>query len=280
MTRFTSQYQWDIDLVTSGKCFRLACTLGAPDGAIIVDGVDIGTPSDHGYVSYSAYYSKWRTAYPQLKVSRPAEDICGYCFVFANRHRYFADHLAVEVADCSEDDEDEDMDHAPPQEAADVIQELLTGSIGEQLLVYFTELSLDHPEAAASQAEEARELLLIESAKHIPMARAQQALYQACVAEAVRDGTVEHSDRTNTFVVDYGQNMEIPVFNEEQPGPTYNFSPVGVYNLGVVHHAHVYDNCTIGKHMYAHVYNEAVGKKGANNVASLIVKTLRQLNLL
>jgi hypothetical protein len=32
--------------------------------------------------------------------------------------------------------------------------------------------------------------------------------------------------------------------------------------------------------MYAHVYNEAVGKKGANNVASLIVKTLRQLNLL
>ena len=74
--------------------------------------------------------------------------------------------------------------------------------------------------------------------------------------------------------------MEIPVFNEEQPGPTYYFSPVGVYNLGVVHHAHVYDNGTIGKHMYAHVYNEAVGKKGANNVASLIVKTLRQLHLL
>ncbi len=36
------------------------------------------------------------------------------------------------------------------------------------------------------------------------------------------------------------------------------------------------------KHMYAHahVYNEAVGKKGANNVAPLIIKTLRQLNLL
>ncbi len=100
------------------------------------------------------------------------------------------------------------------------------------------------------------------------------------MAEAVHDATVEHSDRTYTFVVDYGQNMEISVFNEEQPGHTYYFSPVGVYNLGVVHHAHVYDNGTIGKQMYAHVYNEAVGKKGMNNVASLIVKTLRQLNLL
>ena len=31
--------------------------------------------------------------------------------------------------------------------------------------------------------------------------------------------------------------------------------------------------------MYAHVYHEGVGKKGANNVASLVVKTLKQLNL-
>jgi hypothetical protein len=77
------------------------------------------------------------------------------------------------------------------------------------------------------------------------------------VAEAVHDATVEHSDRMYTFVIDYGQNMDIPVINEEQPGPTYYFSPVGVYNLGVVHHTHVYDNGTIGKHMYARVYNEA-----------------------
>ena len=32
--------------------------------------------------------------------------------------------------------------------------------------------------------------------------------------------------------------------------------------------------------IYAHVYHKDVGKKGANNEVSLIVKTLQQLNLL
>ncbi len=32
--------------------------------------------------------------------------------------------------------------------------------------------------------------------------------------------------------------------------------------------------------MYAHVYHKGVAKKGANNVASLIIITLQQLNLL
>jgi hypothetical protein len=55
---------------------------------------------------------------------------------------------------------------------------------------------------------------------------------------------------------------------------------MSVYNLGVVDHAHVYDDGWVFKHLHSHVYHKGVGKKGANNVASLIVKTLRQLNLL
>ena len=74
--------------------------------------------------------------------------------------------------------------------------------------------------------------------------------------------------------------MELPIFNKEQPGCTYYYSPLSVYNLGVVNHAHEYQNGVIKEHMYAHVYHEGVAKKGANNVASLILKTLRQLNLL
>ena len=74
--------------------------------------------------------------------------------------------------------------------------------------------------------------------------------------------------------------MELPIFNKEQPGCTYYYSPMTVNNLGMVDHAHKYPNGQVGEHMHCHVYTDAVGKKGANNVASLIMKTLRGLNLL
>jgi hypothetical protein len=74
--------------------------------------------------------------------------------------------------------------------------------------------------------------------------------------------------------------VELPVYNKEQPSCTYYFSPMSVYNLGVVDHAHVYDDGQVSEHLHCHVYTEGVGKKGANNVASLIMKTLQKLNLL
>ena len=74
--------------------------------------------------------------------------------------------------------------------------------------------------------------------------------------------------------------MELPVFNDNQPGCTYYYSPLGVYNLGVVNHAHDYGSGEIKEHMYAHVYHEGDGKKGANNVASLIMKTLLKIGIL
>ncbi len=55
------------------------------------------------------------------------------------------------------------------------------------------------------------------------MARDQQALHQALVADAVSDAKEEkdHGAQRFTFVVDYGQNMETPIFNDEQPGWLY-----------------------------------------------------------
>jgi hypothetical protein len=115
------------------------------------------------------------------------------------------------------------------------------------------------------------------------MARAQRALYQAKLELAVQDATAkmdQNSRRVYTFVVDYGQNMELPVYNKEQPGCTYYFSPLSVFNLGVVNHAHVYEDGRVSEHLHCHVYHKGVGKKGPNNVASLIIKMLQQLNIL
>ncbi len=98
----------------------------------------------------------------------------------------------------------------------------------------------------------------------------------------VQDATAkkDHLRRVYTFVVDYGQNMEPPLYNKEQPGCTYFFSPLSVFNLGVINHAHVYNDGRVSEHMHCDVYHKGVGKKGANNVASLILKMLQQLNIL
>jgi hypothetical protein len=57
LTWCTSQFQWEIKTVTSGTCIfsdKIRCK---PDGAkYIVDGIVDGKPSDHGYISFLAYY--------------------------------------------------------------------------------------------------------------------------------------------------------------------------------------------------------------------------------
>lgn len=74
--------------------------------------------------------------------------------------------------------------------------------------------------------------------------------------------------------------MELRVYTQEQPRVMYYYSLMSVYNLGIIDHAREYHNGKVREHMYAHVYHKVVGKKGANNVTSLIVKAMRQLNLL
>ncbi len=79
---------------------------------------------------------------------------------------------------------------------------------------------LNSAEAASNGADEERELMLLEAAEHVKMARAQRALCKAKVADAVADATEgkDHAERRYTFVIDYGQNMELPIYNKEQPG--------------------------------------------------------------
>ncbi len=72
--------------------------------------------------------------------------------------------------------------------------------------------------------------------------------------------------RSCTFVCNYGQNMELPIFDQDQPGCSYYFSPLGVQNFGVVGQAYVDYDGKICDHMHAHVYHEGVGKKGTNNI--------------
>ena len=315
------------------------------------------------YVSLGTFKNIWEREYPWLKVSGMSEDICSDCFMFANRHKFLADHSAASVgsdigggggdgnnddvainsaADGAlfrgepEDSPDDDDDSAPLAEAedecgpnesvvlcteitadkevADVELEAVnagqegsaTNCGGEQEMGEPQSGQAEHAVGnestseptsiegivvpvpaeenletsvfarAATQRDEEREAMLIRSGKHALRARAQRVLYQHYVVKAIRDAWLDtpHTLRTYCFVVDYGQNMELPVYNLEQPGLTYYYSPLSIFNLGVVNHAHKYSDKEPREHMFAHVYHEGVAKKGANNVASLIVKTL------
>jgi hypothetical protein len=56
-------------------------------GAFIVMGEE-GKEVDAGeYCSFPTYFNLWKHDIPELKVSRPVEDICKDCYTFANCHR-------------------------------------------------------------------------------------------------------------------------------------------------------------------------------------------------
>jgi hypothetical protein len=59
-------------------------------GKLIVERED-GNEVDSGeFVTFPTYFYKWKRDFPNLKVSRQVEDICLYCYAFANCHRYLA----------------------------------------------------------------------------------------------------------------------------------------------------------------------------------------------
>ena len=143
-------------------------------------------------------------------------------------------------------------------------------------------VTLDAPGTACTEIEEVKETLIWDCARHIDMVPAQRFLYQKLEEAAVGDAKdgVEHTKRLYTLTCDFGKNMQVPCYNSNQPGCAYYYTSLNVYNFGVVDHSHNYGNGTIGNHMYCHIYHEGIGRKGGTNVASLIAKTLRDMNIL
>jgi hypothetical protein len=76
------------------------------------------------------------------------------------------------------------------------------------------------------------------------------------------------------LVADYAQNLGLPHFGGEQPGDTYYFSPLAVYCFGVV------DASRSPEVLHCFGYTEDQGSKGGNNVASLLLRALHQLEIL
>ena len=69
--------------------------------------------------------------------------------------------------------------------------------------------------------------------------------------------------------MDFSQNGKLLCFGENQAGPTYYYSPLTVNIFGLV------DTAMGSGHLTAFVYGEIEGRKGARNVASMLMVYLK-----
>jgi hypothetical protein len=81
-------------------------------------------------------------------------------------------------------------------------------------------------------------------------------------------------EAVDCIIGDYCQNLALPFLGKHQPGKTYYFSPLTVNCFGIA-------NVGLDKALLnAYIYHEGEGKKGGNNVASLICKYLNDSGLI
>eukprot|EP00957_Ditylum_brightwellii_P198051 15089239-Ditylum_brightwellii.AAC.1 len=119
----------------------------------------------------------------------------------------------------------------------------------------------------------ASEKLILDAAKHVEMAQEQRNYVNAKKAEAVASKDNLNHDRVYFFTADYCQNLYVPNFAGEQPGETYYYSLVSAYTFGIV------DNSKTLTTLSAYCYLENEGKKGGNNVVSMIWQELKRKGL-
>ena len=105
---------------------------------------------------------------------------------------------------------------------------------------------------------------------HCQMWKTQREYVQQKRDEAVSDfvKSVVWPHRHDVLVADYMQNLDLPHFGGEQPGDTYYFSPLTICGFGVVDYSI--------EELNAYIYTEAEGKKGGNNVVSLLSHSLKK----
>ena len=210
---------------------------------------------------WASFFNFWRKYYPKLRLQRAAKDVCGECFTFRNQ-------LSKGLISATLEENQQSTECVPcelfPSENSHETTEVAETDM--------TNLADNQP----SEEVRLRKEKISRAAYHVAQAAAQRMLANKKINEACEDfqNSVQHSRRRYTFVCDYCQNMQLPYFGKEQPGDTYYFSPLTINVFGVV-------DCSV-EHgiLSAHVYDKGKGKKGGDNVASLLMKELKCKNLL
>jgi hypothetical protein len=214
-------------------------------------------------ISWTYFFLIWKREYSYISVRRPTADICDDCYVFYNQVKYkrvprlstFVPVDSTDNEDCSSSD---DCSDKKEQGAPDLTLDWKTEST-----IHEDDSFESMVEKAGRHVQQAREMRLLLNGK----ARLALDWYKSIKDEpTITDDRWESA--IDTIVGDYCQNLALPWLGKHQPGETYYFSPLTVNCFGIA-------NVGMEKALLtAYIYHEGEGKKGGNNVASLIHKYL------
>lgn len=186
--------------------------------------------------SWHTFLRIWKQYLPNLKIKPPSLDTCNLCDEYAKYMKMKSNSQ---------------MNNLPTFLSNDPL-----------LCPETNEVSLLHK--GFGDLGETRENVVMLAAKHVNAARSQKALAQIKYEAAEQSiDFVDPDKKVITLVMDYCQNLDLPHLGGEQPGDTYYFSPVWLYCLGIVDVSE--------DQLYAYIYEESAAKKGANNVASILM---------
>jgi hypothetical protein len=261
---YTLPPYWSKRSLYARWCYDCGWNIETSTKAVITKHRRLDWPDDvepQPVISYTYFFVIWKQEYSYIVVRRPTADICDDCYLFYNqvkfRSRIQSPFIDVDSTDDEDDEEEED---------------------NEDNEVSRNAIKLDWKTQTTIQEADDMETMVLKASNHVARAKDMREMLigKAQLAlkwyQSIRDCSVISEsawiDAVDTIVGDYCQNMGLPQLGEHQPGETYYFSPLTVNCFGLA-------NVGLEKAtLTSYIYHEGEGKKGGNNVASLIFKYL------
>lgn len=220
--------------------------------------------------SWSTFVSFWKEHYSQVRIQKQIKDICGDCYRFQINNR----KKGYTPGDDNDDDSDIDIDEIVQasallaEEAINEVEENVDVEVDKKgdtqqddTLIGTVDIQLD-----------ANEEIMLAASTHITDAIAQRkyVAQEQKRAQSTHAAGLPNDEKVFLLFFDYAQNVECPFFGHQQPGETYYFSPLSINIFGIV------NACGPKEQLTAYCYHEGQGKKGGNNVTSMIDYYLRK----
>ena len=237
-------------------------------------------------VTWPSFLAYWKTNFSHLKIRKKGADTCTDCQVLCNefrmrssvakRRRLQRDQEQGRAEGDELSDDDEDVGRAEGDKSSDDEdgESTETEVGGQTTKSEEDDVNLSVPSEAEMEAEIERiDAAIVKAKEHVRQYTVQRCKCKHLIALSQLDisNHLPSLFRQKVLTIDMGQNLCLPNFEAEQPGDTYYFSPLTILLFGVV------DNATEdGKdRMNAYIWREFDGARGANNIASCLLKDLK-----